>query len=127
MEPPDEHISPSIKGDNRHPTNIGTNADYAASKADVSALTARTATTRPVLVAGIHGPADDVIDRLADHQALGHARFDVEDRARLAEQSYEYGVLLVVFAYPRYISHTRLEALIPSEMPNRAVIALKPP
>lgn len=106
-----------------HYTDVGTNTDYAASKTDVSALSTRTATTRPILVAGIHSPADDVIDRLAHHQTLGHTRLDVEDSTRLPEQSHKYGVLLVVLANPGYISHTRLKPLWPSEMRDRAVNA----
>lgn len=97
-------------------TDISAHADDAASEANISALTSGTATTRPILVARIHGPADDVIDGFTDHQSLGHTRLDVENSTSLSEQSHEHRVLLVILANPGHIGHTRFEPLLLSEV-----------
>ena len=115
MEPPKELMNTQPMSNKGCRTNIGAHADDAASKADIGALTTGTATTRPILVARIHGPADNVVDGLADHQGLGHTRLDIENSAGLPEQSHEYGILVVVLANPGHIGHTRFEPLIPSE------------
>lgn len=92
-------------------TDVSSYTERSAADTDHGSLTARAAATRPVLVSGVEGPADDIVDRLADHQGLGNASLDVEDGTGLAQERRQNRLFGIILAQPADIRHAVLDAL----------------
>ena len=92
-------------------TNISPYSHHAASNPNHRSLAPRASTARPVLVAGVESSANDVVNRLADHERLRNTRFGIENSTGLAEESRENGLCFVVFSQPVNITHGCFDSL----------------